>query len=221
MNCVADKGSCSGGSRGLCCGCQKDQECDSGQGLMGCGQIDGCCHSRPDVDAANVFPAQGQTNTCRNISIEVPFTTSMNSESFTDNFLLLEEHDYSDGVCPEGTFIARKYNFIERILAKVSDLFAKPLRAIARLFNISTPALAERPQASKLYCGVGGAISGEQLANGKTVLNFAPNKLLDANTNYFVIVDLIHPLHVELLNMNKLILVWCSKKQFTKGIRNK
>lgn len=43
LTCLADQGNCSGGSRGLFCGCSSDTQC--GKDAQGCGG-DTCCHGQ-------------------------------------------------------------------------------------------------------------------------------------------------------------------------------
>jgi hypothetical protein len=190
LECLPDKGNCSGASRGLCCGCSSDNECGS-TATIGCG-ADTCCQARPQI--ISTLPKDSATNVCRNAVIKVDFDQLMDVISFPANVLLLEERDPGAGACPEGTFITKGES--------VTDLLAqnkKNNRLFARLFgrlrilasglrtNQSGSALAALPSDSKLYCSTPGVSYGQN--NGeKTSLFFAPQRILSASANYYLVV---------------------------------
>ncbi len=76
LECMAGQGDCSGESRGLCCGCENDQECGLGSG---CGILDPnrCCYPHPSITQA--LP-QGE-NVCLNTGIKISFNQVMDQDS--------------------------------------------------------------------------------------------------------------------------------------------
>ncbi len=189
LKCLADKGNCSGASRGLCCGCSSDAECGS-KDTVGCAS-DTCCQSRPEIISTS--PAHLADKVCRNAVIKVDFNSGMDTASFNSNVLLLEERDYVNGVCPTGTFVAsgdslqaildsKNKNWLARLIEKLQTTWSQ----IARSFSGS--ALADAlPSASKLYCAVSGTAAGENNGNN-TSLVFTPQRLLDPSANYYLVV---------------------------------
>jgi len=185
LRCTADKGSCTGENRGLCCGCSKDSDCGSAT-TVGCG-LDSCCEARPAV--SETLPAASSKNVCRNAAITISFNQKMNTNSFTNNFFLFEERNYSQGPCPEGTFISAA-DLANDYLAKSDNLIIRlwqgVKRTLSRIFN-SELVLATPPDSNKLYCSVSGRI-GFSEENKKTSLIFTPDKVLAPATKYFVLV---------------------------------
>lgn len=188
LQCLADKGDCSGASRGLCCGCTQDSECGS-PNTVGCGS-DTCCQERPQI--ASTSPAHLATNVCRNAVLRINFNQGMDASSFADNILVMEERDYGNGVCPAGTFIttsgslgellaAQNANWLTRLYQKV----ASSLRQLSRRFG--DQALAEPPDPTKLYCAIPGLVSGEQ-SESQTSLVFAPQRILSPAANYYIVI---------------------------------
>ena len=188
LQCLADKGNCSGENRGLCCGCSNDNECGS-PATVGCG-LDTCCEARPTLTSS--VPAHMQEDVCRNAVIKIDFDQELDVGSLAGNILLLEEHAYGDGVCPSGTFVSaadsledllayKNKSWLARLIGNLSNKW----RSLAKHFSDS--ALADTPNPNNLYCAVAGATSGE--INGQTAsVSFAPKKLLSASANYYVIV---------------------------------
>ena len=188
LQCLADKGNCSGANRGLCCGCSKDDECGS-PSTVGCG-TDTCCQARPTI--TSTAPAHLQTDVCRNAVIKVDFDQTMDSSSLAGNVLLLEERAYGNGVCPAGTFLAET-DFVEKLLARQNqgwlarliDNISHQGKTLAKHFF--GPVLADTPNQSNLYCAIPGTVAGE--TNGEnTSLVFSPKKLLAASSNYYLVV---------------------------------
>lgn len=193
LTCLANKGTaCTGTKRGLFCGCASDEECGSTD-TDGCG-LDTCCDSRPKINSSS--PAHLAGNVCRNTSIQVDFNKPMDISSFEGNVLLLEEREYGSGVCPSGTFITWNDQVPDlRAPANRSWLartYQKMTVSIARLVkrfgvSLNNSALADLPDASKLYCTVPGVASGDN--NGETsALTFTPQRLLSAGTNYYLVL---------------------------------
>jgi len=188
LQCLPDQGSCSGASRGLCCGCSSDNECGS-PATVGCGN-DTCCQARPSI--IDTVPEHMQTNVCRNAVVKADFDQVMDISSLPGNVLLLEERSYGNGVCPSGTFVAEA-DSVESLLAhknqswlaRLASNLANKWRAVTRSF--SETALADTPNPNNLYCAVPGTVSGEITGN-TTAVSFAPKKLLTASANYYLIV---------------------------------
>lgn len=186
LSCQAGITPCTGGERGLCCGCQKDSDCGSPE-ITGCG-FDGCCHVRPEVDYASTTP-QG-VGVCRNATLSIPFNQRMDNLSLSDNLLLLQESDASS--CPAGSYQVvfgdnlRSHNFFARIFYSVVDFFRDNVyRPIAKLFGQEVMAVI--PDPSKLYCSVAGKVSFEHTSQN-TIAYFRPLNILEAGTNYVAIV---------------------------------
>lgn len=171
--CQPNKEPCSGGSRGLYCGCSSDGQC--GNGLDGCG-LDTCCSPRPEV--VSVEPSENSTGICRNPLIRVTFNQQMDISSFSGNVILVG--DYGTDQCPANTtYLAtidnRQNNSkIKRFFSWFRNIFAGN-RAMALPGN---------------YCAVTGTVSGVNQPSGadtQGVLLFSPSQVLDANKKYYVI----------------------------------
>ncbi|MFA5644171.1 MAG: IPT/TIG domain-containing protein [Patescibacteria group bacterium] len=193
LNCVADKGVCTGASRGLCCGCSSDNDCTA-DGLdpekVGCG-FDTCCKARPEIEIdlnkngnLSVLPEHGDQNVCRNSAVKIDFNKRIEVATLNNNILLLEE---SSGVCSPGTYFISKDNLYKKnIWQSIKELIIKkPLNYISRLAGKSVIA---SPSSDKVYCVVTGMIDFSHGANDKTSVYFKPNSLLKPSTNYFVVV---------------------------------
>ncbi len=198
LTCVADKGMCTGSSRGLCCGCSSDQEC-SPDGVdptqVGCG-FDSCCKARPKIATdtskvaeLSVSPEHTSNNTCRNALIEINFDQRMDPLTLEGNILLLEERD--SGPCPSGTYqisLADEiYQPNKNIFARIKNIFQKSINYIAKITGRTAVAA---PSDSKTYCAVFGLVDFEHDTSNdnKTTVYFKPNKLLEPSTTYFVVV---------------------------------
>lgn len=187
LTCLANKGNCTGGSRGLFCGCTKDDEC--GAATTGCGS-DTCCKARPNI--VSTSPAHLDDKVCRNATIKVNFDQTMDVASFNNNVLLLEERNYADGVCPTGTFVAKGDSLADLLAQKNKNWWQN---LIDRLFftlaklgnNFFGSALAGVPDPTKLYCSAPGTVYGES-NGGKTSLLFTPKKILNPATNYYLVI---------------------------------
>lgn len=188
LQCLADKGSCSGANRGLCCGCSSDNECGSPT-TVGCG-TDTCCQSRPSI--TSTAPAHMQTDVCRNAEVKIDFNQTMDVSSLAGNVILLEEHIYGNGVCPAGTFVAEADSVASLLahknqswLARLTDTIGNRWKNITRHF--SGTALADTPNQNNLYCAIPGTVAEENNGNSTSVV-FSPKKLLAASSNYYLIV---------------------------------
>ncbi len=95
LSCRANTGFCNGASRGMCCGCNADNECGSVP-TTGCGD-DTCCRARPTV---NNVPLNGQNNVCTNALISIEFDQSMLSTTYADNIFIAGEYNTP---CPPHT----------------------------------------------------------------------------------------------------------------------
>jgi len=187
--CLADKGACTGASRGLFCGCASDDQCGSAT-TIGCGS-DTCCQARPAI--TSTAPAHLANNVCRNAVVTATFNQAMDAASFSGNVFLLEEHSYGSGVCPAGTFIAQSDSLADILAQKneswLARLWDNLTASIARLAGQGGgSALAAKPDPAKLYCAVPGTISGENYGSSSAVLTFAPQRLLSPATNYYLVV---------------------------------
>lgn len=186
LHCQADRGNCSGAGRGLCCGCSKDSDCGF-PNTTGCG-LDTCCEARPKI--SSTLPADSALDVCRNTVIKINFNQLMDITSFNTNVLLLEERNYGNGVCPAGTFITKINPVLDSSINK--NLLSVLYNRIKTFFtNFSAyfagQAVADTPDPHKLYCAIPGSVLGE--VNGNTTsLVFAPQKLLEPATNYYVVV---------------------------------
>jgi Type IV secretion system pilin/Amyloid A4 N-terminal heparin-binding/IPT/TIG domain len=187
LTCLADKGSCTGGSRGLFCGCSIDNQC--GDSAQGCGS-DTCCHGRPSVIATE--PKNEDQNVCRNRQIEVSFDQEMNAQTLASNILLLEEKTYGTDVCPDGTtlsfnnFKPKETNLLARLFEVITNSFRKIFSG-----GSENSALAAGPSPDKLYCISPITIEAQtSYLNGATTTKayIQPQKLLAAKANYFVVV---------------------------------
>lgn len=183
LQCLADKGSCTGNTRGLCCGCKNDDECFGGD-WDGCG-LDACCSARPNIDPNSLMPADTTIGVCRNPLIRAKFDQKMNIESFTGNMILLG--DYGSGTCPAGTqYLALGGETNKKIgmVQKIKNVFNKILAVVWQ----NETALAQLPVAGNTYCAVRGTASGYQGSDGFGVIQFAPSVILDENRMYFAVV---------------------------------
>lgn len=186
--CLADKGNCTGASRGLFCGCQSDNECGS-PSTVGCGS-DTCCQSRPQI--ASSSPANLAGDVCRNALLRVDFNTNMDMASFAANVLLLEEHDYGNGVCPTGTYLTKSPAEEDFLAAQNKNWFARLRQTLVAFWDrltgrLSAAALAMPPSSNKLYCAIPGTVYGENDGNYSSLF-FAPQRLLDPNASYYLVI---------------------------------
>ncbi len=184
-NCRPDQSPCSGGSRGLCCGCAQDDDCVAigNPTNVGCGS-DTCCRPRPN--ASSTLPVHGATGVCSNAQISVTFDSKMKIPSFLGNLILVGEYD---GACPDGmTYLAQSKdnfkdrNFFVRLYYNIKSKIKHTFTSIARVFGYSAVAQSAN------YCAVPGMATGENLADGNTRLTFSPTKILDTGTTYYAIV---------------------------------
>lgn len=169
LKCLADKGSCSGSARGLFCGCTSDNQCNSG--LDGCG-LDTCCKERPY--ATSTYPFNKSTGICRNTQISITFNEAMDAASLSGNMILVG--DYGSRLCPSGTTYLttiqkeRRFAWLFRMINRVVSVFVGDNSAYA--LNNNT------------FCAIEGSVSSDS-SNKKAI--FAPSRLLDPDTNYYVV----------------------------------
>jgi hypothetical protein len=179
--CLPNKTPCSGGERGLFCGCIDDNQCNNG--ADGCG-IDTCCNSRPFAVGTYPYGYAGEVGltsnvnmkpVCRNTQISMTFNGAMDAASFTGNIIVAG--DYGTDLCPSGTTylttISKPHRFawLNRLFAKVVTFFAGNDSAFA--------------QANRTLCAVEGRVTAED--SGKKIV-FSPLKILDYNRVYHVVV---------------------------------
>lgn len=178
LSCYADKGSCSGANRGLCCGCSKDSECGDAD-TAGCGG-DTCCQARPK--AVEVAPANGANKVCRNSLIKATFNQAMKINTFNTNVIIIGE--YGASPCPDGTeYLTAVYK---------PSIFARIKFWLDRLPLVNKLIASEARALTGNYCSVAGKASGS-LKTGldevkTTDLEFRPQKALEANRKYYVII---------------------------------
>ncbi|MHB8903959.1 MAG: IPT/TIG domain-containing protein [Patescibacteria group bacterium] len=185
LHCQADKGNCSGAGRGLCCGCAADSECGYPE-TTGCA-ADSCCQARPKIES--ITPPHLSSSVCRNAVVSVAFDQLMNVSS-SNNLVLLEEK--SSGVCQSG-YLAGSGNSVQDLfktnittrIAQAYNNLSLAIRKIISRFN--GQALADVPDSNKVYCFVPGNVRNEENIK-KSTLIFSPNKLLNPNTNYYLVV---------------------------------
>lgn len=190
LKCEPDQAPCSGAGRGLCCGCSEDEHCGGSEDVA-C-DANSCCRTRPDVIVASTTPAERSDKVCRNALIRVTFNQAMDASSFNNNVLLLEEHP-SGSSCPSGTFLADN-RLLEKsknssIFARIIDRIFSVGRSISKVFSKqSSLAAFTNPGASNsnVYCSVPGLVSNEK--GSSDTLIFSPQKLLNPNTVYYIIV---------------------------------
>ncbi|MFH1225888.1 MAG: hypothetical protein V1684_01205 [bacterium] len=121
LTCEPDQDECTGSTRGLYCGCQKDLDCTEVYGdKYGCGFSDPakCCHPRPwitDCDPTLEFTGvqssedtwckSGNNNFCPNGLIKVYFDQVIKPESLANNNFAVVTRliTKDDGECPKGT----------------------------------------------------------------------------------------------------------------------
>lgn len=198
LTCIADRGACSGASRGLYCGCSQDQECGSPE-TVGCGAST-CCQARPSIEGTN--PNHLDNSVCRNAAMQVDFNQNMDISTFSNNILLLEEREYGNGVCPEGTFIVQGEDIKDLLahqetsgqegfslgnwLARFKNNFISFVGRLSGRLSVDQ-ALADLPNPNKLYCAIPGSVSGLHQGE-RSSLSFVPQKILAPATNYYLVI---------------------------------
>lgn len=193
LSCIADQGACSGASRGLFCGCTRDEECGAKESV-GCGST-ACCEARPEVVGS--LPEHLEDKVCRNAVLRVDFNQIMDVSTFSSNVLLLEERDYGTGVCPTGTFIVKNKEFGDQITSQTANGLIGILKNLGnRLITVwnnwsgaveTERASADLPDPNKLYCAIPGVISGEN-SGEQAALYFAPQTILAPSANYYLLI---------------------------------
>ncbi|MFH1745102.1 MAG: fibronectin type III domain-containing protein [bacterium] len=182
---------CAGGQRGLCCGCSDDSQCaPSGEAeLAGCGR-DTCCRARPNVVSVaptETAPTDNAVNICRNAIISVEFDQKMDVSSFSGNIIIVG--DYGADLCPDDTtYISlndlnkNKNKFI------IANIFSRLAKSIYSIFPIESAVAYETPDPTHNFCAITGATGGYNNAAEHGILEFKPNKVLDGDRRYYVIV---------------------------------
>ncbi len=195
LSCRKNQTPCSGDSRGLCCGCQGNDSCvppGATPDYQGCG-MDSCCRARPSV--STITPDNGVTNVCTNADLGVSFNQKMDTGSFNDDFILIEEVA-GDAKCASGTTQIGTANVSlqnKNIFEKTYDkLLADAREHLTWLFGKQS--LANVPDNSHLYCSVPGNVSSAEEGDNKTILNFQPSIVLEPDTVYYAVVRGVHDL---------------------------
>ena len=173
LKCQADRGSCTGVSRGLCCGCSADGDCGSAE-TVGCG-ADFCCQVRPLAEEVKPTGA----NVCRNNLIQAIFNQPMQVSSFRGNVVVAA--NYGADQCPAG---------LQPLTAVYQPTLAGKIKSWLAGLPLVSKLFAGQARAEELsgnFCAITGAVSGTD--NGsKTILGFAPARVLEANRTYYVII---------------------------------
>jgi hypothetical protein len=177
LRCEPDKTPCSGGARGLYCGCTTDSQCENPPETAGCSPIDTCCRPRPRVIESETRPAPNDSDVCRNPLLSVTFDDEMDIQSFTGKMIVVG--DYETGPCPAGTNyltggVYKKYNAFSRLWYNLKKYFGGQARAQVPGNN---------------YCAVTGRVKGINTGAGNGVVTFAPSRVLDAGRRYYAIVE--------------------------------
>ncbi len=188
LSCFANKGNCTGSSRGLCCGCSADTDCSSTE-TTGCGS-DTCCYSRPEI--INTYPVDKASDVCRNSIISINFNQRMMANSIDGNILVLEENNDE---CSSETYVltadnsgAIAYNNSikeKNVWQKIKGMFVNSFVYVAKVFGQEVIA---SPSSDKIYCVVPGRLEIESVSDNLSTVNFYPTQLLKADSRYFVIV---------------------------------
>ncbi len=177
LKCAANKTPCSGGQRGLCCGCSSDNQCGAAT-LTGCGN-DTCCRARPNVLPATV-PSTNQTAVCRNTAIEATFDTAMDGTTLNNGNILLIG-DYGANACPAGAApLALNYQ-------PPRSLVERWWRQLQAWLSAVVPAIRPTMAGSSNYCLMPTAVAS-LIANNQTKLAIELNQALDAGIKYFVVI---------------------------------
>jgi len=188
LTCIADKGACSGASRGLFCGCKSDSDCGDNTS-QGCGS-DTCCYGRPNVISTQ--PANGQDKICRNSQIIVNFDSLMSPQTLATNILLVEEKEYGKDTCPNGTTLSLN-NYQPKHANIFARLFYSLSQGIKQIFgHADYRAIAAGPSPDKLYCETPIIVESRATLTptgaSSTAVYIKPQRILDAQANYFVVV---------------------------------
>jgi len=105
LNCFAGQGDCTGAERGLCCGCQNDNQCTN----AGCGFLDPkrCCHNRPSAPDVEICTASGGTGAGINTAFTLEFTEQMDKSRLNNEYIKVsksglcgnDDGEYINGRC--------------------------------------------------------------------------------------------------------------------------
>jgi len=177
--CQENVGACTGGARGLCCGCQADSDCGDAA-AVGCGK-DACCHNRPKVEM--VEPANNSQEVCRNSLIRVKFNGLINEGSLSGNMIVVG--DYGSSLCPAGTTLLAVANPASRPANFFSRLWQAFKSLLSGLANSASAATAHN------FCAATGQVVGGDFVNNKakkTMADFLLSAPLSPNITYYIIV---------------------------------
>jgi hypothetical protein len=177
LSCLPDKSPCSGGARGLFCGCTVNDECGN-TASVGCGN-DTCCHAKPSVDTTE--PINNANGICRNALLSATFNQQMNLQSFTGNMMVVG--DYGTNPCPDNTVYLSSTSPTRLNIVKN---WIKNKLSFIPWFDKIFYSRAEATGGN--FCAVKGLVSGFNQADGKTQITFAPVQSLDGNRKYYVII---------------------------------
>lgn len=189
--CKENQTPCSGDNRGLCCGCESDDDCvAAGDPIsVGCSD-DTCCRPRPQI--SSTLPVDEDVNVCRNAVIVGEFDQQMDVTTLTNNILVFA--DYGTEMCPRGTqyLVADSRS----IPGDERSRFTRVLDRIwEKVLSILDPFISTRPVHAystvpifNNYCSISGSVSSYVNASGNGVFEFTPSELLDPGMEYYVVV---------------------------------
>lgn len=169
LTCQADKGNCSGATRGLFCGCSADIECNNG--VSGCG-ADTCCRARPF--ATSTYPFNNANSICRNTVVKMTFNEVMDPASLSGNMILVGE--YGLQACPQDT------SYLTTIKPKIG-WWSRLIAWLGYSLNISRDTAYAETFGN--YCAVEGKV---RTADGGRSIEFLPKTVLKDDTNYYAII---------------------------------
>lgn len=179
--CQANRGSCAGNARGLCCGCRADSECGDPE-QVGCG-ADACCHNRSIVES--VIPEHDSQNVCRNSLIRIKLNNKIDIGSLSGNIIVVG--DYGDGLCPDGAVLLAS---ADRLNGQ-SGFFAQLWQKFKALFSKLLPMRSAVAADNHNFCAIVGKTAGGSMTEAnitKGYGDFLLSAALSANTKYYVIV---------------------------------
>lgn len=201
LSCLADKGTCTGQNRGLCCGCKSDFECrepgETQAETTGC-SADACCKPRPKV--VNKGPISDQS--CRNPLIWADFDRPLDAGTLNGNVILIG--DYGQDLCPDGSALlvsANNSQVNQSWLARIWSQFKSLLAQLLPSRSVSAD--------GGNYCRVETKLSAVSISDntnlGTRVL-VQTKSVLKNNTNYYVIMKGDEQLNSKsgILDLNKI-----------------
>lgn len=90
LECYANQGPCLGANRGLCCGCQKDSDCNLSGNDNGCGILEAgpkCCYPRPILENLSFCDNASPNDVRLNTGITLNFSQRMDFSSLNKDNL--------------------------------------------------------------------------------------------------------------------------------------